>query len=48
MAKIVGKGPPEYLGTHPAPENREKKLAALIPSMMPYCQQMEIRPSYEL
>jgi len=48
MAKAGGKGPPEFLSTHPAPENREKKLAALVPEMMPYYQQKGKRPSYKL
>ena len=48
MAKVGGKGPPEFLSTHPAPENREKKLAALVPQMMPYYEQKGERPSYKL
>jgi predicted Zn-dependent protease len=48
MAKVGGKGPPEFLSTHPAPENREKKLAALVPKMMPYYKQLGKRPSYKL
>ena len=48
MAKVGDKGPPEFLSTHPAPENREKKLAALVPKMMPYYQQKGRRPFYKL
>ena len=48
MAKVGGKGPPEFLSTHPAPENREKKLAVLVPKMMPYYEQKGERPSYKL
>ena len=48
MAKVGGKGPPEFLSTHPAPENREKKLASLIPQMMPYYEQKGERPAYNL
>ena len=48
MAKVGGKGPPEFLSTHPAPENREKKLEALIPSMMPYYERKGARPFYKL
>jgi predicted Zn-dependent protease len=48
MAEVGGKGPPEFLSTHPAPENRERKLAALVPKMMPYYQQKGKRPSYKL
>jgi len=36
MAEGGGKGPPQFLSTHPAPENREKKLAELAAQMMPY------------
>ena len=48
MANVGGKGPPEFLSTHPAPENREKKLDSLVPKMMPYYQQKGKRPSYKL
>jgi predicted Zn-dependent protease len=39
MANVGGKGPPEFLSTHPSPTNREKTLSALVPQMMPYYQQ---------
>ncbi len=39
MAKVGGSGPPQFLSTHPAPENREKTLKSLIPQMMPYYEQ---------
>jgi len=48
MAKAGGKDRPEFLSTHPAPENREKKLAALVPKMLPYYEQKGERPSYRL
>jgi predicted Zn-dependent protease len=48
MEKVGGKGPPEFLSTHPAPENREKKLAEMVPKMMPYFEQKGERPSYQL
>jgi predicted Zn-dependent protease len=48
MARVGGKGPPEFLSTHPAPENREKKLTDLVPKMMPYYQQEGERPFYQL
>ena len=48
MAKVGGNGPPEFLSTHPSPENREKKLAALVPKMMPYYIQKGERPYYRL
>jgi len=48
MAKVGGKGPPEFLSTHPAPANREKKLAEYVPEMMPYYEQKGERPFYKL
>jgi len=48
MAKVGGKGPPEFFSTHPSPENREKKLANLVPVMMPYYEQKGERPFYRL
>ena len=48
MAQVGGKGPPEFLSTHPAPANREKTLAALAPQMMPYYKQKGERPIYKL
>jgi predicted Zn-dependent protease len=36
MAKVGGSGGPEFLSTHPAPQNREQKLKSLIPEMMPF------------
>jgi len=48
MAKVGGKGPPEFLSTHPAPENREQRLSELVPQMMPYYEKKGERPSYPL
>jgi len=48
MANVGGKGPPEFLSTHPSPENREKTLADLAPQMMPYYKQKGKRPVYKL
>ena len=48
MAKVGGKGPPEFLSTHPSPANREKKLAEYVPEMMPYYEQKGERPFYKL
>jgi predicted Zn-dependent protease len=48
MAKVGGKGPPEFLSTHPAPENREKKLTELVPEMMPYYEEKGKRPVHKL
>ncbi len=33
MGSLSGSRPPQFLSTHPAPENREKKLAELVPEM---------------
>jgi predicted Zn-dependent protease len=48
MAQVGGKGPPQFLSTHPSPENREKKLAEYVPEMMPYYEQKGERPVYKL
>ncbi|GAG71261.1 unnamed protein product [marine sediment metagenome] len=48
MAQAGGKGPPEFLSTHPSPENRQKKLAEYVPEMMPYYEQKGDRPIYKL
>jgi predicted Zn-dependent protease len=39
MEKAGGGGPPQFLSTHPSPENRQQTLAALAPQMMPYYEQ---------
>ena len=41
MGEVSGEGPPQFLSTHPAPANRSKALAALIPKMMPYYEQAQ-------
>ncbi len=48
MAKVGGKGPPQFLSTHPSPANREEKLAEYVPEMMPYYEQKGDRPVYKL
>jgi predicted Zn-dependent protease len=48
MAQVGGKGPPQFLSTHPSPANREKKLAEYVPEMMPYYEQKGKRPIYQL
>ena len=35
MSAAGGNGPPQFLSTHPAPDNRIEKLNALVPKMMP-------------
>jgi predicted Zn-dependent protease len=48
MAKSGGSRPPEFLSTHPAPENREQRLSEIAPQMMKYYNQKGERPSYQL
>ncbi len=48
MAEVGGKGPPQFLSTHPAPGNRQQTLGALAPSMMPYYEAPGERPVYPL
>lgn len=44
MEKAGGARPPEFLSTHPDPQNRQSRLAALIPRMMPVYQATGERP----
>jgi predicted Zn-dependent protease len=48
MAQVGGKGPPQFLSTHPSPENREAKLSEYVPEMMPYYERKGERPVYKL
>ncbi|MBM4221953.1 MAG: M48 family metallopeptidase, partial [Gammaproteobacteria bacterium] len=48
MGKAGGKGPPQFLSTHPAPGNRQATLSALVPQMLPYYQKPGPRPMYQL
>lgn len=48
MAQVGGKGPPQFLSTHPSPANREQTLAAFVPQMMPYYEQKGERPVFDL
>jgi predicted Zn-dependent protease len=41
-----GKTPPPFLSTHPGPEQRQQKLGALVPGMMPYYEAGGVRPAY--
>jgi predicted Zn-dependent protease len=36
MGSVAGGGPPQFLSTHPAPADRQQKLAELAPQMMAY------------
>jgi len=46
MDKLGGSRPPQFLSTHPDPENRQGRLAALIPRMMPFYEAPGERPTY--
>lgn len=48
MGKVGGSRSPQFLSTHPSPENREATLKSYIPKMMPYYQAPGERPSYPL
>jgi predicted Zn-dependent protease len=48
MEAASGGGPPAFLSTHPSPEQRQEKLAALVPQMQPYYEAKGERPSYQL
>lgn len=48
MGKAGGKGPPQFLSTHPAPQNRQATLQALENEMMPYYEAPGPRPVYKL
>ena len=46
MNDLPGGQPPQFLSTHPNPENREKKLAQLGPDMEPYYRADTPRPTH--
>jgi predicted Zn-dependent protease len=48
MGRLSNKSPPQFLSTHPAPENRQRELARLVPQMMPYYKRKGERPVYPL
>jgi predicted Zn-dependent protease len=48
MEQAGGKGPPQFLSTHPSPANRQQTLTALAPSMMGYYQAPGDRPMYRI
>lgn len=47
---LVGGGsrPPQWLSTHPSPDDRQEKLAQLVPKMLPYYEAPGERPSFPL
>ncbi len=48
MGAESGGGPPQFMSTHPSPENRQQRLAELAPTVMPYYQQGGVRPTHPL
>ena len=49
MGKVGGGNrQPQFLSTHPAPENRKQALGALVPRMMPYYESKQPRPIFKL
>ncbi len=44
MEKTGGKGPPQFLSTHPSPENRRERLAQLGPQMEPFYLEAKAHP----
>jgi chorismate mutase len=47
MAAVSGgKGPPQFLSTHPSDAQRQQALAKLVPQMMPYYKASPPWPSY--
>ncbi len=48
MAKVGGKGPPQFLSTHPSPANRQERLTILAEQMMGYYLDTSKRPVYQL
>jgi predicted Zn-dependent protease len=47
MEKAGGKGPPQFLSTHPSPANRRQTLQELGPKMQPYYEQARANPAKE-
>lgn len=46
MARVnAGKAPPPFLSTHPSDQQRQQRLGAMVPKVMPYYQQPGTRPS---
>jgi predicted Zn-dependent protease len=47
MEKASGKGPPQFLSTHPSPQNRRERLAQLGPQMEPLYREAKANPPKE-
>jgi predicted Zn-dependent protease len=48
MGALPGSKPPQFLSTHPSPENRQTELAALEGQMLPYYEQGGSRPTHRV
>lgn len=48
MGAVSGGGAPQFMSTHPAPANRQVRLAELAPQMMQYYRAARNPPSYPL
>lgn len=48
MGAASGGGPPQFMSTHPAPANRQARLAELAPQMMQYYRAATNPPTYPL
>lgn len=46
MEAVSGQGPPQWLSTHPSPDNRQKTLAELVPQMQPLYDPAARHPVY--
>lgn len=46
MGAVGGKGPPQWLSTHPSPDNRQKTLAELVPQMQVFYDPAADHPVY--
>lgn len=46
MGRVGGKSPPEFLSTHPAPQNRQQTLRSLAPGLMPVYRAASNPPRY--
>jgi len=47
MEKVGGKAPPQFLSTHPSPQNRRERLAQLGPQMEPFYLEAKAHPPKE-
>ncbi len=48
MGEVGGETPPQFLSTHPSPDNRRQTLTALAEKVMPYYLDKSPRPVYPL